>query len=85
MSIVFDIFLTVLFIIPLAVLLLVHIGVGGCFHFNSSNVILAGTAFCALMNNAPHSGSDMVLMTAFITFANTYIGPLKSVPSQLPK
>ena len=56
-----------------------------CFRIQIWGYILAGTAFCALMNSAPHSASDAALMTAFITFAKIYMGPLKSVPSLLPK
>ena len=62
--------LIVLFIIPFAVLLSVLIGTGHCLCPSSSNVVMCGTAFCALIYELPHSASAADDITAFMIFAH---------------
>ena len=61
---------------PLAVLLSVHSGVGGCGCPSSVSVTLSGSASFAFMNNAAISASAADAMTCLITFARIVIGPL---------
>ena len=63
-------------IMPLAVLLSVQSGVGGCGCPNSVSVILSGSASFAFMNNAAISASAADAMTCLIILARIVIGPL---------
>ena len=59
--------------------------VTGCEWFNSSGVILIGTASFVSMYNPSHSASAANCITDFTTFASMRIAPLNNVPSTFPK
>lgn len=67
------------------VLLSIHIGVGGCGLFSSSNIVLILDNYSEFMYSPPNSTSDTHPMTALIIFASMYICLLPCVISFLPR
>ena len=57
----------------------------GCKCPSSISVLLIRTDYCAFMYNPPYYASADDAITDFITLATMNIGPLKSLPSLLPK